>query len=75
MGTVTVSYVTVDGWGFDPPIPSVTDEGWGGWITHTIRYGWRMGGIHTQQFELLNAVYVYVDMDEEVNGSALYKYV
>jgi len=39
MGTVTVSYVTVDGWGFDPPIPSATDDGWGGWTTHTIRYG------------------------------------
>jgi hypothetical protein len=45
MGTVTVSYVTVDGWGFDPPIPSATDDGWGGWTTHTIRYGRRMGGL------------------------------
>jgi hypothetical protein len=24
-----VRYVTVNGWGFDPPIPSVTDYGWG----------------------------------------------
>ena len=21
------------------PIPSATDDGWGGWVTHTIRYG------------------------------------
>ena len=25
------------------PIPSTTDDGWGGWSTHTIRCGWRMG--------------------------------
>ena len=38
-GTVTVVTVTVDGLGFGPPIPSVTDDGWGVWATHTIRYG------------------------------------
>ncbi len=27
------------------PIPSTTDDGWGGWSTHTIHYGWRMGGL------------------------------
>jgi hypothetical protein len=38
-GTVTVATVTVDGLRFGPPIPSVTDDGWGVWATHTIRYG------------------------------------
>jgi hypothetical protein len=38
-GTVTVATVTVDGLGFGPPIPSVTDDGWGVWATHTFRYG------------------------------------
>jgi hypothetical protein len=33
-GTVTVATVTVDGLGFGPPIPSVTDDGWGVWSTH-----------------------------------------
>jgi hypothetical protein len=28
-GTVTVVTVTDDRWGFGPPIPSTTDDGWG----------------------------------------------
>jgi hypothetical protein len=38
-----------------------------------LRSGTERSNGSTKQFERLNAV--YVDMDEEVNGSALYKYV